>query len=209
MPQRSAGYPRSPFPTHDSTLKELATESRRWTHTTPANGSQAHATTDPSGVPEGRRGSSAATTPGPRPTQSASTPKRVPETSHQSESTDNPDTGPPPRANAAHANRSIPGRPTPAGSQRVAGGRAQRPPQVHAPPKMTCTPKVVPESAAHPDQRGRRSPTGSPTVVCVRIREASKQPPVRQVASRHAGRFEFATLFTAHTTQAPAGIRHG
>jgi hypothetical protein len=66
LPQRSAGYPRSPSPTHDSTLKELATESRRWTHTTPANGSQARATTDPGGVTEGHRGSSAATTPGPR-----------------------------------------------------------------------------------------------------------------------------------------------
>ena len=38
LPQRSAGYPRSPSPTHDSTRKELATESRRWTDATPAHG---------------------------------------------------------------------------------------------------------------------------------------------------------------------------
>jgi hypothetical protein len=73
LPQRSAGYPRSPSPTHDSTRKELAMEPRRLTDTPPANGCQAVATTDPSGVPEGSRGSSAApprstppTTPAPR-----------------------------------------------------------------------------------------------------------------------------------------------
>jgi len=38
LPQRSAGYPRSPSPTYGSTLKELATESRRWTETTWATG---------------------------------------------------------------------------------------------------------------------------------------------------------------------------
>ena len=36
LPQRSAGYPRSASPTHDTTLKELSMESRRWTETTPA-----------------------------------------------------------------------------------------------------------------------------------------------------------------------------
>jgi hypothetical protein len=41
----------------------------RLTDTPPANGCQARATTDPGGVPEGSRGSSAATTPGPRPPQ--------------------------------------------------------------------------------------------------------------------------------------------
>jgi len=36
LPQRSAGYPRSPSPNIGPTLKELSTESRRWTETTPA-----------------------------------------------------------------------------------------------------------------------------------------------------------------------------
>jgi hypothetical protein len=36
LPQRSAGYPRSPSPTRDPTLSELSTESRRWTETAPA-----------------------------------------------------------------------------------------------------------------------------------------------------------------------------
>ena len=46
LPERSAGYPRSPSPTHDPTLKELSTESRRWTETTPATGFQAVPTSD-------------------------------------------------------------------------------------------------------------------------------------------------------------------
>ena len=46
LPERSAGYPRSPSPTHDPTLKELSTTSRRWTETTPATGFQAVPTSD-------------------------------------------------------------------------------------------------------------------------------------------------------------------
>ena len=77
-------------------------------------------------------------------------------------------------------------RPNPAGSQRVVVGRPQRPPPVYA-PKYASTPQVVPEIVGQPDQHGRPSPTGPPTVVCVRDREALKQSPVRQVASRRAG----------------------
>ena len=44
LPQRSVGYPRSPFPTHAPTLKELSMEFRRWTGATPANGPSSGAT---------------------------------------------------------------------------------------------------------------------------------------------------------------------
>ena len=59
---------------------------------------------------------------------------------------------------------SPPPQPTPAGSQRVAGDRAQRPPPVHS-RHNACTPKGVPERVGQPDQRGRTSPTSQLTVM--------------------------------------------
>jgi hypothetical protein len=73
--------------------------------------------------------------------------------------------------------------PTPAGSQRVAGGRAKRPLPVHAPQS-----EVHREGGAR--KRGSTEPartflTAPPrTVVCNRVRQEPKKAPVRRVASR-------------------------
>ena len=56
-----------------------------------------------------------------------------------------------PRA-VSHANRSPPARPTPVGAQRVAGGRAQRPPPDNAPPQHQ-----------HPEGGARKHDSTGPT----------------------------------------------
>ena len=66
--------------------------------------------------------------------------------------------------------------PTPAECQRVAGGRAKRPPPVHPPPQ-----RLHPEGGARKREQTTAawppSPTGPPTVVCVRVREAPNTIP--------------------------------
>ena len=56
---------------------------------------------------------------------------------------------------AQRVNRPIPARPTPAGSQKVAGGRAQRPPPEHA-PNNASTPKGVPENVGQHERDGHK-----------------------------------------------------
>jgi hypothetical protein len=44
---------------------------------------------------------------------------------------------------------------------------------LRSPPNNACTPKGMPENAVQPDQRGRHSPTGPRTSVCVFVREVT------------------------------------